>query len=164
MKEKNENEGFKAPFEKWGNSFGNSGFMNSFRKHGGMRYYVLWLLSRNPLRGSEIMSEIQRQTFGWWKPSPGTIYPLLGTLQSEGLIMKREDMRFEMTSEGYAYIGLDKEESNHRRFDTWNVETIIREIESNISFLEEEKDSLTYEDSTRIENIMERFEKLRVKK
>ena len=116
------------------------------------------------MRGSEIMSEIQRQTFGWWKPSPGTIYPLLSSLQSEGLISKRDDMRFEMTEEGFAYIGLDKEDRRNKRYDTWNVDTIIRDIESNITFLEEEKENLTSADNTRIENIMERLEKLKVKK
>ena len=164
MKDRPDNDNLKAPYEKWGSSFGNSGFMNSFRKHGGMRYYVLWLLSRNPMRGSEIMSEIQRQTFGWWKPSPGTIYPLLSALQSEGLISKRDDMRFEMTEEGFSYIGLDKKEGRSNRYETWNVDTIIRDIESNITFLEEENENLAHSDNIRIENIIERLEKLKVKK
>lgn len=110
------------------------------------------------------MSEIQRQTFGWWKPSPGTIYPLLSALQSEGLISKRDDMRFEMTEEGFAYIGLDKKEGRSNRYETWNVDTIIREIESNITFLEEENENLAHSDNIRIENIIERLEKLKVKK
>ena len=68
---------------------------NSFRhwiKHtasvpkGFLRYYVLRLLKRKPMSGSEIINEIKRETGERWKPSPGSIYPLLAWLQSKGYI------------------------------------------------------------------------------
>jgi len=33
------------------------------------------------MSGSEIMQEIERETGGHWKPSPGSVYPLLAWLQ-----------------------------------------------------------------------------------
>ncbi|EQD38723.1 transcription regulator, partial [mine drainage metagenome] len=42
-----------------------------FRRRGGLKYYVLWLLHEKPMKGAEIMAEIERQTHGWWKPKPG---------------------------------------------------------------------------------------------
>jgi len=38
------------------------------------------------MSGSEIMDEIERETHGFWKPSPGSIYPLLAWLQDKGYI------------------------------------------------------------------------------
>ncbi|MCR6692088.1 MAG: PadR family transcriptional regulator, partial [archaeon YNP-LCB-003-016] len=53
---------------------------------GFLRYQVLELLNEKPLSGSEIMSEIEKLTNGCWKPSPGSIYPLLSWLQDDGYI------------------------------------------------------------------------------
>jgi len=47
---------------------------------------VLELLNGKPLSGSEIMSEIEKKTNGSWKPSPGSVYPLLAWLQDNGYI------------------------------------------------------------------------------
>lgn len=51
---------------------------------GFLRYYVLKLLSEKPMSGSEIMNELEKRTHGYWKPSPGSIYPLLSWLQEKG--------------------------------------------------------------------------------
>ncbi|MEM1602872.1 MAG: PadR family transcriptional regulator [Candidatus Bathyarchaeia archaeon] len=53
---------------------------------GFLRFHVLWLLKEKPMSGSEIMDEIERETHGFWKPSPGSIYPLLAWLQDKGYI------------------------------------------------------------------------------
>jgi DNA-binding PadR family transcriptional regulator len=53
---------------------------------GFVRYHVLESLSRKPMSGSEIMSEIEKSTNGRWRPSPGSIYPLLAWLQDNGYV------------------------------------------------------------------------------
>lgn len=53
---------------------------------GFLRYYVLRLLEEKPMSGSEIMDEIEKQSKGFWKPSPGSIYPLIAWLQEKGYI------------------------------------------------------------------------------
>lgn len=53
---------------------------------GFLRYQVLELLNEKPLSGSEIMSEIEKRTNRCWKPSPGSVYPLLAWLQDNGYI------------------------------------------------------------------------------
>lgn len=60
----------------------------AFAPKGLLRYYVLELLSTKPMSGSEIMEEIERQSGGCWRPSPGSIYPLLAWLQDEGYIQE----------------------------------------------------------------------------
>lgn len=53
---------------------------------GFIRYQVLELLSEKPMSGSEIMNEIGKKTDGRWKPSPGSIYPLLSWLQDNNYV------------------------------------------------------------------------------
>lgn len=53
---------------------------------GFLRFQVLELLNEKPMSGSEIISEIERRTNGCWKPSPGSVYPLLAWLQDNGYI------------------------------------------------------------------------------
>ena len=58
---------------------------------------VLSMLSNSPKNGVEIMNEIEEATRGWWRPSPGSIYPLLDQLTKEGLVKKNKDERYELT-------------------------------------------------------------------
>ncbi len=53
---------------------------------GFLRSQVLELLSEKPMSGSEIISEIEMRTGGLWRPSPGSVYPLLAWLQDNGYI------------------------------------------------------------------------------
>lgn len=39
-------------------------------------------------------------SWGGWRPSPGSIYPLLDQMTDEGSIRKREDGRYEITDKG----------------------------------------------------------------
>lgn len=54
---------------------------------GFIRYHVLESLAEKPMSGSEIMEEIEKRTDGRWKPSPGSVYPLLAWLQDNGYVV-----------------------------------------------------------------------------
>lgn len=74
-----------------------------------LRFFVLKLLSEKPMSGSEIIEEIERETGGRWKPSPGSIYPLLAWLQNEGYakrLPKEEGgiKRYTLTEEGKKFF------------------------------------------------------------
>ena len=49
-----------------------------------LRFLVLNMLREKPLSGTEIVEKIEEQTEGNWKPSPGSIYPLLSWLSDKG--------------------------------------------------------------------------------
>jgi len=59
---------------------------NAIVPKGFLRYQVLQALSEKPMSGSELMEEIGKSTGGNWKPSPGSIYPLLAWLQDNQYI------------------------------------------------------------------------------
>ncbi|HMK95723.1 MAG TPA: PadR family transcriptional regulator [Candidatus Limnocylindrales bacterium] len=71
---------------------------------GFLRYHVLEALSEKPMSGSELMEQIQEHSGGRWKPSPGSIYPLLAFLEDSAYIkeLPKENgvKRYEMTENG----------------------------------------------------------------
>jgi len=76
---------------------------------GFLRYQVLKLLDEKPMSGSEIISEIEKQTNGHWKPSPGSVYPLLAWLQDKGYIKEAPDQevgikRYTLTEQGKGFL------------------------------------------------------------
>jgi DNA-binding PadR family transcriptional regulator len=60
------------------------------RRRGIFKGVVLYVLRSRPLSGYEILKELGRLSAGRYVPSPGTLYPLLSYLESEGLITARE--------------------------------------------------------------------------
>jgi len=68
-----------------------------------LRYLSLKLIQREPMSGSEIMESMEEYTD--WRPSPGSVYPMLARLQENGLIESYADAdpdlkRFQITEKG----------------------------------------------------------------
>jgi DNA-binding PadR family transcriptional regulator len=87
---------------------------------GFLRYQLLNMLSEKPMSGSEIMSETEKQTNGYWKPSPGSIYPLLSWLQDQGYIKEAAQQelgirRYTLTEQGKAF--LEDERKTRKKLD-----------------------------------------------
>lgn len=57
---------------------------------------IVSLLWSSPMNGTEIMDGVEEKTRGWWRPTPGAIYPLLSRMAEEGTIRK-VDGRYELT-------------------------------------------------------------------
>ena len=72
-------------------------FRFAMHRKRGLRMMVVSLLHSSPKNGVEIMDEVEAMTRGWWRPSPGSVYPLLEQLEKEDLVKKREDGRYELT-------------------------------------------------------------------
>jgi DNA-binding PadR family transcriptional regulator len=107
------------------------------KRHRGLRVWVLHLLERGPLNGAEVMEQMDRMTAGWWRPSPGSIYPLLEQLEQEKIIAKNPDGRYRLTEEargGPEWMrGMGFPGSAGPR----NPEDAVRELESYAAFLED---------------------------
>ncbi len=76
-------------------------------RRGDVRAALLLLLAENPQNGYQLIQEIERRTDGYWKPSPGSVYPSLQQLEDEGLVRATEqDSRrtYTLTDEGAAYV------------------------------------------------------------
>ena len=77
---------------------------NAMVPKGFLRYHVLEALNQKPMSGSELMEEIHKHTGGNWKPSPGSIYPLLAWLQDNSFVKELPTengfKRYELTKSG----------------------------------------------------------------
>jgi len=96
--------------------------------------WVLSLLKQSPRNGAEIMNQIEIATQGWWRPSPGSVYPLLEELQKEGSIRKLEDGKYEITESGKQEF--DWPWGNHRK-QPHTMNEVIVEINGYVSYLED---------------------------
>jgi DNA-binding PadR family transcriptional regulator len=73
-----------------------------------LRFLVLKMLSEKPMSGAEIVEEIEKQT-GSWKPSSGSIYPLLASLHKKGFTkeLPKDELgfkRYSFTEEGQRFL------------------------------------------------------------
>jgi DNA-binding PadR family transcriptional regulator len=80
---------------------------------GFIRHHVLEALSEKPMSGSELMEDIEKHTGGCWKPSPGSIYPLLAWLQDNNYIKELPPenglKRYELTPSGKGLLEEQKQ-------------------------------------------------------
>jgi DNA-binding PadR family transcriptional regulator len=87
---------------------------------GFLRYQLLKMLNEKPMSGSEIMAELESKTNGYWKPSPGSIYPLLAWLQDKGYVKEAAEQepgirRCTLTEQGKTF--LDQETKRREELD-----------------------------------------------
>lgn len=74
-------------------------------RRGDIRTAVLSALQDGPGHGYELMSRLAERTGGRWRPSPGSVYPMLQALQDEGLVTSSEadgKRVYELTEVGQA--------------------------------------------------------------
>lgn len=55
-----------------------------------IRAAILRLLAEEPMHGYQLIREIETRSKGVWKPTPGSVYPLLQLLVDEGLVRAEE--------------------------------------------------------------------------
>jgi len=71
-----------------------------------LSFMILWLLSKRPMHGQELATEIQKRKGE--RPNPGTIYPALKSLTSRGLVIQHSEGRnrvYELTPNGRETLG-----------------------------------------------------------
>ncbi len=100
----------------------------------GLRMVIVRMLSGSPKNGVELMDDIEKMTQGWWRPSPGSIYPLLEQLVGEGLVSKRDDGRYELTDKAQSELEWSFGPSFRR---PRSLEQTLGEVSGFVSYLEE---------------------------
>jgi DNA-binding PadR family transcriptional regulator len=76
-------------------------------RRGDVRAAILALLAEQPYNGYQIIGEIMERSAGVWRPSPGSVYPALAQLESDGLIVAegRGNRRvYRLTDAGQEYV------------------------------------------------------------
>jgi DNA-binding PadR family transcriptional regulator len=76
---------------------------------GFLRIRVLRMLSEKPMNGAEIIKEMEELTDLRWRPSPGSVYPLLSWLLEMGYTKEVSGSeggvrRYELTADGRKFL------------------------------------------------------------
>jgi DNA-binding PadR family transcriptional regulator len=76
----------------WGAGGFGPGFGGPGRRmrRGDVRRAVLSALADGPANGYEVMQRLEERSGGLWRPSPGSVYPLLQLLEDEGLVRSEQ--------------------------------------------------------------------------
>ena len=104
-------------------------------RRGLLRPWILSILGKSPKNGAEIMDDIERMSWGGWRPSPGSVYPLLEEMSTEGLIKKNDDGRYETTEKGKSEMdwpfGMPFQQTPH------GVDQMLGEINGYVMYFED---------------------------
>ncbi len=88
---------------------------------GAVRTAILLLLAEEPMHGYQIMQELSERSGGFWRPSPGSIYPTLQQLADQGLV-ETEDSDgkkiYHLTDAGRAKVEESDATPPWQHFDT----------------------------------------------
>ena len=150
---------------------------------------TLHVMGKGPKTGSEIIDSIQwhrRQVYEVleshyphrvrkvengsltsFKPSSGSVYPMLKKLIVEGLLIKRNDGRYELTEVGYEtnkrLLGSVVQHSLTEPIDrsAIAIETALNEIDSYISFMEDINKEKLRIHKKRLDDFIERIGKIK---
>jgi DNA-binding PadR family transcriptional regulator len=122
--------------------------MNLIKRLGGLRINILHVLDENgPGNGAKITNTIQSDQESCktpnngqknFRPLPGSLYPMLKKMVTEGLIIKREDGSYELTENGQKSInkiyGRFRPTGKMDRGE-YSIKNSLTEIERHIDYL-----------------------------
>lgn len=78
--------GGRGPFGP-GGPFGEDGGGRRRHRRGDIKYALLELVAEQPRHGYELIKELEQRYGGFYRPSPGSVYPTLQLLEDEGLVV-----------------------------------------------------------------------------
>ena len=84
---------------------------SSFQK-GDLKYIILDLIKDKPRHGYDIIRELEEQSYGSYKPSPGVIYPTLQMLEEMGYASSAEQEGkkiYSITEDGLQFLAKKKD-------------------------------------------------------
>lgn len=103
-------------------------------QRGDLKYVVLDLLKEKPRHGYDIIRELEEQSYGLYKPSPGVIYPTLQMLEEMGYTRSTEQEGkrvYSITEEGLKFLDSQGDIAEDIRRDMkhkWSFQNIGRMI------------------------------------
>ena len=80
-------------------------------RRGDVRAAVLVLLEEAPRNGYQIIQELSERSNGAWRPSPGSVYPILQQLEDEGLVEYSSSLpgkTYNLTESGKSLVEKDR--------------------------------------------------------
>ncbi len=134
----------------------------------GIKYWILMLVSKESMTGSQMIDKIYEMSFGFWRPSPGSIYTILKYLSDEDLLkIKEKDNKkyYSITEKGKDYLDSSwfpwKSAANFMNRNEKSSITETIEMMDNLSeFILEKEKVLNEENKKTLKKIDDRLHKI----
>ena len=156
------------------------------REVGGLRMWILHVIGEfGPSNGVEIMANVQKHydlQFQWHRKGthihphhegniqskrllPGSIYPMLKKMVSEGLITKQDDGKYDLTEDGRTVVTNlfehFQQRNEHMDRGVLSVENSLEAMNWHVSYMDEiDKEEITPHKES-IELLIERLKKIK---
>ena len=81
-------------------------------ERGDLKFVILRLISKRPMHGYEVMKALEEESKGYYRPSPGSVYPTLQMLEDEGYVTVEEadgKKIYSITEDGAEYLGYNED-------------------------------------------------------
>jgi DNA-binding PadR family transcriptional regulator len=133
------------------------------RTHKGLRRWILYIVRESPKSGAEIMDVMEANLQGWWRPSPGSVYPLLRRMVEEGVLSRSSEDKYSLTQSGREEVEHPWPWSDQHERAPRSVEGAIEVISSYTSYLEDlsrAKDPKLAEEGKSIRELSDRLSRL----
>ncbi len=134
----------------------------------GIKYWILMLVSKEKMTGAQMIDKIYEMSFGFWRPSPGSIYTILKYLAENSLVkVEEKDNKkyYSITDKGREY--LDNSWFPWRsisrftnRSETSSIGETVETLDNLSEFLLEKEKLLSSDDMKTLKKINERLQKM----
>lgn len=136
------------------------------RRELGLKYLILTGIYQQESTGAMVMDRIEQISMGFWKPSPGTVYPLLHKLVSQGYL----ELKIRSGKKYYTITEKGRDLINNSWFPWKNfmhhpatsMEKALDEIEVDLEYLSEKSGDVKKNKVIRgrLKKIIDRMKKL----
>ncbi|MDG6909608.1 MAG: PadR family transcriptional regulator [Nitrososphaerota archaeon] len=133
------------------------------RSHKGLRKWIMYIVRDSSKSGVEIMDIMEANLQGWWRPSPGSIYPMLKNMVKEGVLSRSDEDKYALTDAGKDEIERPWAWADRAGPAPRTVEGALEVISSYASYLEDlhrSKDEGLSEHAGEIKELAERLSKV----
>ena len=123
----------------------------------------MYIVRDTPKSGVEIMNIMESNLQGWWRPSPGSIYPMLKRMVDEGVLSRSQGAKYSLTAIGREEIDRSWPWSDSQGPAPHSVEGALETISSYVSYLEDldqAKDPKLVENTKPIRELADRLAKI----
>lgn len=133
------------------------------RTHKGLRRWILYIVRESPKTGAEIMDVMEANLQGWWRPSPGSVYPLLKKMVEEGVLSRSDEDKYALTRAGREEVEQPAPWFGKDAASPRSAEGAVEIISSYTSYLEDlarSHDTKVQESAAQIRKLGDRLTKI----
>ena len=134
----------------------------------GIKYWILMLVSKERMTGAQMIDKIYEMSFGFWRPSPGSIYSILKYLYESGFVKideKDNKKYYSITEKGREYLDSSwfpwrSVSSFTNKSENASITETVETIDNLSEFISEKGKLLGAEDKKTLKKVDERLHKV----